>query len=192
MIPVDKLEEIGKAALKLFSDRGYQNTSMTDVATTVGLTKGGLYYHVDKKEQLLLRIHNEMADAFLDQFEMSYQSSKDPVVQLKNMIGAHLSLIEDYGPNVKIFFNELRHLQKSPLFKLTIQKRDRIFFMIQNVIEEGIKLKKFRKDQDPFLTAMLINGMINWFYQWYRKDDRLPMSKIVKMLQSFVLNGMLR
>ena len=52
-----KKDEISKAALDLFSSRGYLKTSMSDVAKAVGLTKGGLYYHVDKKEDLLLCCH---------------------------------------------------------------------------------------------------------------------------------------
>jgi TetR/AcrR family transcriptional regulator, cholesterol catabolism regulator len=191
-MPVDKLEEIGKAALELFSQQGYLKTSMTEVATAVGLTKGGLYHHVEKKEQLLFLIHNEMADAFIARFEESYQSTNDPVEQLKNWIEAHLTLMEDYGPNVKIFFTELKHLEKIPGFDIIMNKRDKIFSMNHAIMEDGVKQKKFKKDQDPFLSAMLLNGMINWFYQWYRKDGRLPMKEIVKMVQSFVLSGVLK
>lgn len=189
---VDKIGEIGKAALKLFSERGYLKTSMSDVASAVGLTKGGLYHHVEKKEQLLYLIHNEMADAFLNRFEASYQSTKDPAKKLCNWIEAHLSLMEDYSPNVKIFFTELKHLEKAPGFDMIMKKRDRIFTMLHDIISEGVKLKKFRKDQDPFLIAMLVNGMINWFFQWYRKEGRLPMKEIVGMIQSFVLKGVLK
>lgn len=186
---IDKSEEISRAALKLFSQRGYLKTSMSDVATAVGLTKGGLYHHVEKKEQLLYLIHNEMADAFLDRFEESYKSTKDPVKKLSNWIEAHLSLMADFSPNVKIFFTELKHLEKAPGFDMIMKKRDRIFSMLHDIIAEGVRLKKFREDQDPFLTAMLINGMINWFFQWYKNDGRLSMKKIVGMVQSFALNG---
>jgi len=186
---IDKSEEISKASLKLFSERGYLKTSMSDVASAIGLTKGGLYHHVEKKEHLLFLIHNEMADAFLNQFEETYKSAKDPVDKLSDWVEAHLKLMANYGPNVKIFFTELKHLEKAPGFDMIIKKRDRIFFMLHDIITEGVKLKIFREDQDPFLTAMLVNGMINWFFYWYRNDGRLSLDKIVNMVQSFVLNG---
>ncbi len=188
----DKMEEIGDAALKLFSEKGYLKTSMNDVAKAVGMTKGGLYHHVEKKEQLLYLIHKEMVDAFLDRFEASCESTKDPVKKLTNCIEAHLKLIADYSPNVKIFFTEMKHLEDSPGFNLIVEKRDRAFTILEDVIAEGIEMKKFRKDLDPFLVAMLMNGMGNWFYHWYRKDGRLSMKKIVGMVQKFVLKGVLR
>jgi len=186
---IDKSEEIAKTSLKLFSERGYLKTSMSDVASAVGLTKGGLYHHVEKKEHLLYLIHDEMADAFLNQFEETYKSTKDPVKKLSDWIEAHLKLMADYGPNVKVFFTELKHLEKAPGFDMIIKKRNRIFFMLRDIITEGVKLKKIREDIDPFLTAMLINGMINWFFYWYRNEGRLSMDKIVNMVQSFVLKA---
>jgi TetR/AcrR family transcriptional regulator, cholesterol catabolism regulator len=187
---VNKMEEIGKAALKLFSEKGYLKTSMNDVATAVGMTKGGLYHHVEKKEQLLYLIHKEMVDAFLDRLA-SCKSTKDPVKILTNCIEAHLKLIADYSPNMKIFFTELKHIEDAPGFNLIEEKRDKAFAILEDIIAEGIEMKKFRKDLDPFLVAMLMNGMANWFYHWYRKDGRLSIKKIVEMVQTFVLKGVL-
>ena len=81
--------------------------------SAVGLTKGGLYHHVDKKEDLLFLIHDEMADAFLERLEKSVSQQNDPMEKLKAWIKVHLKLMEDFGPNVKIFFDELKNLEKT-------------------------------------------------------------------------------
>src|SRR5213078_4149226 len=82
-----------EVAAEVFHRKGYDNTSMSDVATAAGLTKAGLYHHVTSKESLLYTV----LDAGLD-FTESYvmkplQDISDPLERLKTMIGLHLRLV---------------------------------------------------------------------------------------------------
>src|SRR5678816_542239 len=79
-----------EVAAEVFHRKGYDNTSMSDVATAAGLTKAGLYHHVTSKESLLFTV----LDAGLDLTE-SYvmnplESISDPLERLKTMIDHHL------------------------------------------------------------------------------------------------------
>jgi AcrR family transcriptional regulator len=72
----DKMDEILKAALSLFSAKGYLKKSMTDIADALNLTKGGLYHYVVKKEDLLELTHERMTDVFIKGFSQSVKAQR--------------------------------------------------------------------------------------------------------------------
>src|ERR1051326_2264532 len=89
-IPRNRVFEV---AAEVFHRKGYDNTSMSDVANAAGLTKAGLYHHVTSKESLLFTV----LDSGLDQTE-SYvmeplNEITDPLERLKAMIDRHLRLV---------------------------------------------------------------------------------------------------
>src|ERR1700689_4807307 len=50
-------ERILDVALELFSEQGYEQTSLREIADRLGVTKAALYYHFERKEDILLELH---------------------------------------------------------------------------------------------------------------------------------------
>ena len=186
-----KINEILNAALYLFSTRGYVKTSMVDVADAVNMTKGGIYHYIAKKEDLLVHLHNQMADAFIREFRESAESSEEPQRQLLHWIEAHVRLMRDYRHHIKIFFNELNSLQNTEKLQTIISKRDDIFSLLEKIIKTGRKQKVFRTDMQPKIISFLIFGMINWFYQWYDPDGPRKLADITGDIKKIVFNGVM-
>jgi TetR/AcrR family transcriptional regulator, cholesterol catabolism regulator len=180
-----------RAALHLFSRKGYIRTSMAEVAEAVELTKGGIYHHIEKKEDLLRLIHNEMTDAFIANFRRSGAAASEPREKLMNWIEAHVGLMRDYQPHIKVFFTELDHLSHDAGWHDILLKRDEIFRMLHDIIVSGIEVGQFRRDLDPRVATLLIFGTLNWFYQWYRPDGPLAIEKMVDQVKKFVGTGIL-
>jgi TetR/AcrR family transcriptional regulator, cholesterol catabolism regulator len=180
-----------RAALQLFSQKGYIRTSMAEVAEAVELTKGGIYHHIEKKEDLLRLIHNEMTDAFISNFKQSGASVTDPREKLMNWIEAHVGLMRDYQPHIKVFFTELDHLSPDAGWRDIALKRDEIYRMLYDIIVSGIEGGQFRKDLNPRVATLLIFGTLNWFYQWYRPDGPVPIEEMVEEVKKFIGTGIL-
>ena len=104
------IEDIIDSALDLFSNKGYLKTSMAEIAKAVGLTKGGLYHHVDTKEDILVLIHNQMADGFIRPLKQVIEGKEDYKTKLKKWIAYHVHLMRDYQPHLKVFFTELENI----------------------------------------------------------------------------------
>src|SRR3954454_16447215 len=51
--PAERPDEIAQAALKLFCAKGYNSTTIDEIAAAAGITKGAVYHHFDSKEALL-------------------------------------------------------------------------------------------------------------------------------------------
>jgi AcrR family transcriptional regulator len=188
---VVKKEDVVEAALELISRKGYLKTSMKEIAKAVGLTKGGLYHHVEKKEDILLLIHNQMNDAFFDAFKNSVATKTEPHKKLLKWIEVHIKLMRDYQPHIKIFFTELDNITESASFKHIVKKRDATFNLLYDLIKEGIEAKEFRPDINPELVTMLIFGMLNWFYQWYRPQGEHSVKAIIEDVEKVICEGIL-
>src|ERR1700691_1913455 len=50
-------ERILDVALELFTRQGYDKTSLRDIAERLGITKAALYYHFERKQDILLELH---------------------------------------------------------------------------------------------------------------------------------------
>ncbi|MGD0760671.1 MAG: helix-turn-helix domain-containing protein, partial [Candidatus Sulfotelmatobacter sp.] len=59
---IDSRQEILRTAARLFQQRGYDATSMNDVAAALKLSKGGLYHHFQSKDEILFEIMNHAMD----------------------------------------------------------------------------------------------------------------------------------
>src|ERR1700723_4155345 len=59
---IDSRQEILRTAARLFQQRGYDATSMNDVAASLKLSKGGLYHHFQSKDEILFEIMNHAMD----------------------------------------------------------------------------------------------------------------------------------
>jgi TetR/AcrR family transcriptional regulator, cholesterol catabolism regulator len=187
----DKTDEILNAALSLFNTKGYLKTSMTDIADALNLTKGGLYHHVVKKEDLLQLAHERMTDAFIEGFRQSVKPTDDPQKKLDSWLKEHILLMQEYQPHIKVFFTELDNLKHSPYYQNIVAKRDDIFNSLYDILVEGQQKQFFRHDIHPKILAFLIVGMLNWFYQWYKPDGPRSIEKITEDVRKLVFDGVL-
>src|SRR3989440_12903329 len=79
-----------EVAAEVFHRKGYDNTSMSDVATAAGLTKAGLYHHVSSKEILLFTVLDSGLDLTESYVMKPLEGIGDPLDRLKAMIDLHL------------------------------------------------------------------------------------------------------
>ncbi len=182
-------KEILEAAVRLFMQKGYINTSMDDIAEAVGLTKGGLYHHVDKKEDLLTAIHEQILDNFFSRVEAAVKAETDPRGKLDGWIRAHTSVVQDFQPQIKVFFTEIDNLSEES-FRRMIRKRDAAQHMLRDIIAEGIASGAVRQDINPNIMSFLILGMINWLYMWYRPKGSLSPEEIVQNIRKVIFGGL--
>jgi AcrR family transcriptional regulator len=96
------------SALSLFSKKGYEHTTFTDIAARLKMTKGAVYWHFESKQALLLALVDEMLAKFHRQIsellppgETSFEGLSFPVVA-DMMVRNALRILED--PKGTAFF----------------------------------------------------------------------------------------
>lgn len=156
----ETVQKILNASLKLFMEKGYEQTTVLDIVDEMGdLTRGAFYHHFKSKEEVL--------DALGDR-AFQEQNPFEDVKELTNLNGLEklkwvLSsfLMKEERNNIGVWSIDL---YKSPAFikKLIDENRNILAPMIQELIEEGIQDGSI-KVQYPKLSAELFAMLINFW-----------------------------
>src|SRR5215813_12439810 len=159
-------KSVFEVAAEVFHRKGYDNTSMSEVAEAAGLTKAGLYHHVSSKESLLFTVLDSGLD-FTESYVMKpLESVPDPLERLKTMIDLHLRLVlEERNLEVTGLLHECKTL--SPADRARIDKRKKEYVRIATDIIAEVTKKYDVKGVNSKLAAYALLGMLNWTYQWY-------------------------
>jgi len=152
-------------AAEVFHRKGYDNTSMSEVASAAGLTKAGLYHHVSSKESLLFTVLDSGLDLTESYVMKPLDQIADPVDRLKTMIDLHLRLVlEERNLEVTGLLHECKTLSTSDRNRINRRKKEYVR-MTTRLVEDIVK-KLHVEDLDPKLAAFALLGMLNWTYQW--------------------------
>jgi AcrR family transcriptional regulator len=179
--------EILRSAVAAFRRRGYHGASVDEIAGTLGMTKGNLYYYFRNKEEILFFCHDWSLDILLDRLEEVQKQGGPPDRQLRRLIVAFVHMIIDelHGTALTLDLQAL----SAPHLKRVIAKRDRFDRGLRRIIEDGIAAGVFAPG-DPKLLTFAVLGAANWITRWY--DPRGPKSsdEIGNEFAEFLMRGM--
>lgn len=178
-----------KSASELFCKRGYHETSLQDVAESLGMTKGGLYYYVDSKEKLLYEIHHRFITEGLSRLRDVEKTYSDPITRLERLIDAHVGIMHEFRYDIQVFFEGIRYLNGDNREQMKLE-RDNYTQVFLNAIQEGIDQGTF-KDVSAKLAAFHLLGSLNWMYTWYQPERGEP-SNIASIFSRLTIDGLRR
>ncbi|MGZ8137351.1 MAG: TetR/AcrR family transcriptional regulator [Methylococcaceae bacterium] len=151
-------DEILLAALKLFSEKGYFNTSLLDIAEAAGIkTTSALYQHFKNKQMIASKLYENILDSFnisVDDIRRRNQKSSD---QLRGIVDL-LFKLTDEAPDVMQFLLVLKINEFLPEEKSFFETP--AFVKIIKIIQTGIKAGEIR-NIDPILINAYFFGIIN-------------------------------
>ncbi|PYS52716.1 MAG: TetR/AcrR family transcriptional regulator [Acidobacteria bacterium] len=177
-------------AAEVFHRKGYDNTSMSDIASAAGLTKAGLYHHIDSKESLLYTVLDYGLDLTEFYVVKPLQEIADPLERLKKMIDLHLHLVlEERNLEVTGLLHECKTLSAADRARVNRRKKEYVR-MTAKLIADVAKEHNI-KDVNPKLAAFALLGMLNWTYQWFKATGPIRCDEIIAGFQKIFLLGIL-
>lgn len=187
---IQRREDVLAAAEKLFSDRGYEATSVRDIADALGLSPGSLYSHIETKEELLWEILTASADRFFAAVEPIAKSNVVTIEKLRKAIAAHVRVITDSAAAAAVFTTEWRHLAE-PRRARFAQRRDDYEQMFRCMVHDAVREGLFGDVDEKFATLLILSTM-NWIYQWYRPNGPMTPEEIARKIADLLFNGLRR
>ena len=190
----DRLAEIYRAAARIICEKGYDATSMNDIAEAVGLTKAGLYHHISGKSDLLFRIMNFGLDLLEEQVIAPARVVGDAESRLRAIITNHVRLITSHSTPqgnsyVTIIVDEVGGL--TPVNRRKVDERKRTYVdLIRNTLKELSNEGKL-SGVDVTAASFGLLGMILWLSRWYKPGGRLTPEQIADEVAKMALGGIL-
>jgi AcrR family transcriptional regulator len=179
-----------EVAAEVFHRNGYDNTSMSDVASAAGLTKAGLYHHVASKEVLLHTVLDYGLDMTQTFVVEPLRRIDDPLERLKKMIELHLRLVlDERNREVTGLLHECKSLSDADRARINRRKKD--YVRMTTKLIDDVKKKYGIAGINPKLAAFALLGMLNWTYQWYKATGPIRCDEIVRSFQQVFLQGIL-
>lgn len=187
-----RLRKIYVEASRLFVEKGYDATSMSDIAEAVNITKAGLYHFVKGKEDLLFTIMSFGMDELFDEVVNPARQVADPEARLRLIIRNHLMnigrVMTDSGNPVTIVADEPSGL--SPEKRAIIDDRKRQYYRL---VRETILELKAKGVAPASLNATVaahgILGMILWMARWRKPQGKLTLDQIIDQITAFAMGG---
>jgi AcrR family transcriptional regulator len=154
----DAQNEILLAALKLFANKGFFNTSLTEIAEAAGVKNtAAVYHHFKNKQAIAIELYANILDSLNISIDDIRRKSPKPSEQLRSVVDLLFKLTDD-APDVMRFLLMLKHDEFLPEEKSILESP--AFIKINKIIQSGIKVGEIR-NLDPKIIHTYFFGIIN-------------------------------
>jgi AcrR family transcriptional regulator len=186
----EKLAEIYRAAAQIILRKGYDATSVTDIANALGITKAGLYHYISGKKDLLFDIMSFGLDELDEEIVRPARAIADPEARLRFVIVSHARMVTRGQGAITILVDEITALTPAQHRKITSRKRA-YFNYLRDLIDQLKREGKLR-DVDSTTAAFSILGMVNWLSRWFQQDGKLTDKQVAEEVMKIALDGLMR
>lgn len=184
-------ESILQAATRLFIERGFDGTSMYEIAEALGVTRTAVYYYYKNKEAILVALTDNITRVAAQLAEQAAQHKHLPPLEaLRTLVDRHVRLIIDHGAQFRVVERSEERLPQKRRAAAAGYRRG-VIANFTAVIERGIHAGVFRPT-DARVTAFAIIGMCNWTAWWFQPDGRKSRDEVAELISDFAVHALTR
>src|SRR3984893_17749314 len=185
-----RLAEVYRTAAQIILRKGYDATSINDIANALGMTKAGLYHYINGKKELLFDIMNFGLDELNEEVVTPASSIADPSARLRFIITSHAQLVTRGQGAITILVDEITALP--PPANPIITRRKREYFNRLRELLNELKAAGKLNDVDTTAATFSLLGMVNWLSRWFRQDGDLTQEQVAEQIVKIAFHGLLR
>lgn len=188
-------QEMLAAALSLFSEKGYHNVSMNEIAGKAEFALGTLYKFFKNKEDLYKALILEQVDIFHEALMKAIEENGDEVEKLRNYVKVKGELFRANARSIRLYFAETRGASFNIMAGLDCEIRERyrrFLHTLASVFASGMKRKRFKKISDPYYLAIALDSLINAFlFLWLEAPEQHPYPKDPDSILNILFKGLI-
>ncbi len=183
-------QAILETASNLFIRRGYEGTTMQDIALELGVSRSALYYYFKNKEEILASLTEGLTIAAQQLASQVVEQGKAPEEALRELVHQHARLILFRPVQFRVVERAEGSLPDEQQ-KIAESARRILLQKFTEVIQRGIDNGRFRL-VNAKMAAFAIIGMCNWTAWWFKADGAKTAEEVAEMLADFSLHALER
>lgn len=175
---IERKKEIIKAAMQLFSEKGYAQTSMRDIARTMGVSLGLCYRYFDSKQILF----NTAIDLYIEECCNSYLAIlHDSTITIKDKIDALFTSIGDEHSNMQ-YYDFFHRVENEELHEqLSIKLCKYMYPHLLEAVKKAIAAKEIYIENPEALISFIIYGQVGLL-----SESNIDHHEVAKLLNQYV------
>jgi AcrR family transcriptional regulator len=185
--PGHSLDSLLDVAVTVFNERGYDATSMDELATRLGVTKSAIYHHVPSKVELLRLALDRALDALFAVTEEPGATTGAAIDRLEQVVRGSVRVLTSHLPVVTLL---LRVRGNSPVEQAALQRRREFDRVVTDLVRAAEDEGDVRADVDPAITSRLLFGTVNSLTEWYRPGGGLSADDLADALVATTFQGL--
>jgi AcrR family transcriptional regulator len=187
--PPNRHREILETAARMICEKGYEGASIQQIAHACGLTKAGLYHHIQSKEHLLVEIMHYGMDIFEERVMSQVEPIADPLERLRTCMAKNILMVtRDRNKEITIILHEHATLTGKELKRINTRKKRYVRFL-ERSFSEAIDAGQIRRI-DPKVATFAFLGAVNWIYKWFQPGGHIPEEQLVLEMQAVFFGGL--
>ena len=183
-------DEIIHAAASIFYEKGYEATSLQDIASAVGLLKGSIYYYIDTKEDLLyelvIRAQVVFRDTLVESDELRSSSASQ---RLREFILRFMQLKEREREWGIVAEREFMRLSEGYLSEVIAGRKEFSAF-VEGIVKQGMAEGDFDAGLDLRLATSMVFELMKSSHLYRRPRGQLSLTELADSYSLFAIRGL--
>jgi len=177
---------IGKAAARVFNEKGFLETTIVDIASAAKISKGGVFHYFPTKSEILYHVLNEYMDLVLEGLEENLKDIERGSSRVQFIISHHIDLYDKNTAEAKLLLHEAHNLPVKQ-FKVIAEKEKKYFKIVVEVLSDF--LNGFTSKKKLTGITFTLFGMLNWIYSWYSPKGSLTPKELSEIIYNIFTKG---
>jgi AcrR family transcriptional regulator len=182
-------EHLVRLAAGLFAEKGFQATTVRDIAKEAGILSGSLYHHFDSKESIV----DELLTAYFAETtaaaRAAVEAGEDAGATLTALVHAAFASLEPHRAAITVLQNDWNHLRSTARFAYVARSEAEIEALWVETIRRGQRDGQFRADLDPELTHRMIRDAVRAAVRWSGRGERTDAARLAEHHLGIILDG---
>lgn len=184
----ERQRQICRGAMKIFRKKGFNATTMREIAEASQITIGNLYNYIDKKEDILFLIHNDVLDKIYNLFDKLIKSYKNPVEQLVNVVGKIFDLTCELKDEMLFIYTETKSL-KRPQMHTILQRESQFVSIFESLVEKVVKKRHLKSREFDLIANLIVFTMAVYPLRGWNIMSKRSKKELRETLIKYIMRG---
>jgi AcrR family transcriptional regulator len=184
-------ERLLATATRLFAENGYEHTSVQEIVTAAGVTKGAMYHYFAAKDDLLYEIYHRLLALQTERLERLAGGAGTPEERLHAAVIDVIDTSCAHLDGLTVFFRSM-HLLPEGKRRAVRAERRRYHERFRSLVEEGQRAGAFRPEVPSDLAVNFLFGAVHQISTWWHPDGTLDAREVGAYYVGLFLDGLRR
>lgn len=174
-------------SIQVFTERGFDGTSIDELSRRLGISKSSIYHHVASKDALLGLALDDALRGLEDAAEQVRRSDGPAVARLETLVRSSVAVLVDRLPSVTLL---LRVRGNSEVERTALARRRSLDRLVAELVGDAVGQGDLRPDIDPTITARMLFGTVNSLTEWLKPGGAHDAGQLADAVVAMAFGGL--